>query len=276
MSMHPKDKRIFQDLGTGLLRVSGIRRVEGPAVKLARTLQRTLFGKPLPSSEESKQRLTKLQALPILAADNISSSAYATEEIMRVLVVAGSGALTFTRPITFALIGVLFVVIASYWQVIKAYPGGGGSYRVSKENLGTKAGLVAGASLIVDYILTVSVSVVAGVAALTSLWPDIFPYRVPIAVFVIAVLAVGNLRGVRESGNLFSLPTYFYILSILGLVAFGLFRIATGAMLEYTPPGDWLPAEASAVGFVLMLRAFSSGAVACSPEWRPSRTGCAS
>jgi amino acid transporter len=164
--------------------------------------------------------------------------------------------------LTIALVGVLAIVALSYSQVIRAYPSGGGSYTASKENLGTLPSLVAAASLLVDYMLTVAVSVAAGIAALTSAVPELYHYRVLLAVLTIATLVIGNLRGVRESGRIFSIPTYLYVVALFGLVAYGLFRFAIGTMPEYQAPGEWLASSIQPLGFLLILRAFSSGAVA--------------
>ncbi len=258
------DSNLFQELESGILRASAIgANVRGRVGTWLSAGRHTLIGRPLATSEESQQRLSKFLALPILASDNISSSAYATEEIARVLVVAGLGALSLTLPITFALVGVLAVVVLSYSQVVRAYPMGGGSYSAAKENLGTLAGLVAAASLLLDYVLTVAVSVTAGIAALTSIFPGLYPMRIWFDLVVVLFLVVGNLRGVRESGAIFSLPTYCYVLSLAGLLGYGFYRYATGTLPAYTPPPQWVPTTTTeALGWVLVLRAFSSGAVA--------------
>jgi amino acid transporter len=256
------DTRAFQEIGRGILRAhparAGVRRTS----RAARWVGHTLFGSPLASADEPAQRVGKLQALPILASDNMSSSAYATEELTRVLLLAGAGALVLTMPITLALVGVLAIVVLSYSQVIRTHPAGGGSYAASRENLGTLPGLVAAASLLVDYMLTVAVSVAAGVAAMTSAAPELFPYRVPIALLIIGALVIGNLRGVRESSHVFSIPTYAYIVTLGTMVAYGLFRLATGTMPSYEAPQGWVPETVQPLGFLLILRAFSSGAVA--------------
>lgn len=257
------DTRAFQEIGRGLLRVTAFgAKIEGEAGKGIKSVSHFLFGPPLATAEESEQRIGKLQALPILASDNMSSSAYATEELTRVLLLAGVSALTLTMPLTITIVGVLAIVVLSYSQVIRAYPMGGGSYAASKENLGVWPSLIAAASLLVDYILTVAVSVAAGVAAITSFAPELFDYRIPLGVFIIAMLVIGNLRGVRESGRIFSVPTYLYIATLFSLIVYGLIRLVTNTMPEYQPPGDWLPPEAEPLGILLILRAFSSGAVA--------------
>ncbi len=219
-----------------------------------------MFGQPLATSEEPLQRVPKGKALPILASDNISSSAYATEAMTRILAVAGVGALSLTLPITFSLIAILIIVVLSYSQVIRAYPTGGGSYAAAQENLGTIPGLIAAASLLIDYVLTIAVSIAAGVEALTSVAPQLYPFRVQIDLLVILVLVMTHLRGIRETGTIFSIPTYCYALSLLGLLAYGLFRLVTGTLPTYVPPPGWVPTVIEPLGFLLVLRAFSSGA----------------
>jgi len=222
-----------------------------------------LFGRPISLHEELSERLNVFTGLAVFASDNISSSAYATEEIMRVLVLAGAGALALTMPITIGIVIVLAIVVTSYQQTVAAYPHGGGSYIVAKDNLGTKPGLVAAGALLTDYVLTVSVSIAAGVAALTSIVPELFVYRVALGVALVVLIAMVNLRGVRESGAFFSIPTYVYLVSIFGLLGIGLFRYLTGTMPEYHAPAAWLGAEAAEpLGILLLLRAFSSGSVA--------------
>jgi amino acid transporter len=249
-----------------------------------------LIGKPISSEQEEHERLTKLKALAVFSSDNISSSAYATEEMMRVLVVAGIGAFSLVMPLTLVIVAVLAIVATSYRQTIRAYPNGASSYIVASDNLGPPVGLVAAGALLIDYTLTVAVSVSAGVAAITSIVPPLFDWRVVVAVAIVALLTIGNLRGVRESGTIFMAPTYLYVVVVLGLIGFGLFAIATGVASDYSPPASWVAAEASnglgVLGLLLVLRAFSSGAVALTgveavsdgvpafktPEWRNART----
>jgi amino acid transporter len=237
-----------------------------PRTSLGRTFARTraiLFGRPISLHEELSERLNVFVGLAVFASDNISSSAYATEEIMRVLVFAGAGALALTMPITVGIVIVLAIVVTSYQQTVAAYPHGGGSYIVAKDNLGTKPGLVAAAALLTDYVLTVAVSIAAGVAALTSFVPELFDWRVHIGIVLVIAIAMVNLRGIRESGALFSIPTYVYLVSIFGLLAFGLFRSVTGTMPEYHAPAAWLGSGAAEpLSILLILRAFSSGSVA--------------
>jgi amino acid transporter len=232
----------------------------GRAVARVRAI---LFGRPLSIHEELGQRLNVFTGLSIFASDNISSSAYATEEIMRVLVLAGAGALVLTLPITVGLVVVLAIVVISYRQTIAAYPNGGGSYIVASANLGRLPGLTAAAALLTDYVLTVAVSVAAGVAAMTSIVPELFEFRVGIGVAIILLIAMINLRGVRESGLVFSIPTYIYLVSIFGVLGLGFFYYLTGAMPVYEAPAAWSnTGAAEPLGLLLILRAFSSGAVA--------------
>jgi amino acid transporter len=249
-----------------------------------------LIGRPISSEREEHERLTKVKALAVFSSDNISSSAYATEEMMRVLVVAGVGAFSLVMPLTLVICVVLAIVATSYRQTIKAYPHGASSYIVASDNLGAPAGLVAAGALLIDYTLTVAVSVSAGVAAITSILPDLFPYRVELAVGIVVLLTLGNLRGVRESGTIFMAPTYLYLVVVLGMIGFGLVGVATGFVPPYVPPPEWVAQETSgaagALSLLLVLRAFSSGAVALTgveavsdgvpafkpPEWRNART----
>jgi amino acid transporter len=221
-----------------------------------------LFGRPLSTHEEIGERLNVATGLSIFASDNISSSAYATEEIMRVLALAGAGALALTMPMTVGIVIVLAIVVTSYRQTIAAYPNGGGSYIVASDNLGPLAGLTAAAALLTDYVLTVSVSVAAGVAALTSIVPELFEARVMVGVVIVAVIALVNLRGVRESGLVFSVPTYVYLVSIGGLLAIGVFRLVTNTLPTYQVPAGWAVTAAEPLGLLLILRAFASGSVA--------------
>jgi amino acid transporter len=226
-------------------------------------LRRILVGRRIATEREIHERIGPVKGLAVFASDNISSSAYATEEIMRVVVAAGVGALALTMPLTIAIVVVLAIVVISYQQTIRAYPSGGGSYIVASDNLGRGPGLVAAAALLTDYVLTVAVSVAAGVAALTSIFPGLFDLRVLVGVGCVAILWLGNLRGIRESANLFAIPTYVYLLAIYGLLAFGLWEVATGTLPEYTPPPAWIEGHGvQALGLLLILRAFASGSVA--------------
>ena len=235
----------------------------GGVGRLADLLRRALIGRRIASEKELGERIGPFKGLAIFASDNISSSAYATEEIMRVVVVAGAGALAATLPLTMAIVVVLLIVVTSYQQTIRAYPSGGGSYLVASDNLGIGPGLTAAAALLTDYVLTVAVSVAAGVAALTSIFPFLFDQRVLVGVGFIALLWVGNLRGLRESANLFAIPTYIYLVAIFGLLGYGLFLAATGSLPTYHAPPGWADAAPlEGLGIVLILRAFAAGSVA--------------
>jgi amino acid transporter len=234
-----------------------------PLGRLLARIRAVLFGRPISLHDELSERLSVFTGLAVFASDNISSSAYATEEIMRVLILAGAGALALTMPITIGIVIVLAIVVTSYQQTVAAYPHGGGSYIVAKDNLGTRPGLVAAGALLTDYVLTVAVSIAAGVAALTSIVPELFPQRVALGVGLVVLIALVNLRGVRESGLIFAIPTYVYLVSIFGLLGFGLLRYITGTMPDYQPPARVLGSGvAEPLGILLILRAFSSGSVA--------------
>ncbi|AFZ11082.1 amino acid/polyamine/organocation transporter, APC superfamily [Crinalium epipsammum PCC 9333] len=244
-------------------------------------LKRVLVGESLPTSAHAEERLSNAAALAVLSSDALSSVAYATEEILLVLVAAGSAALSLSLPIAATIILLLGIVILSYRQTIKAYPMGGGSYIVARENLGLYPGLVAGGSLLIDYILTVTVSISAATAALTSAIPALQPYTVGLCVIFIFLVMLANLRGVRESGNIFMVPTYAFVVSIFVLIAIGLFKQFTGHSPEAYPA---IPASESLTLF-FVLRAFSAGCTALTgveaisdgvlafkpPEWENAR-----
>jgi amino acid transporter len=259
--------------------------------RLWRRVRRVLIGAPLATSELAHERLSKTKALAVFSSDALSSSAYATEEILRVLALAGAGALALTLPVAGAIGLLLAIVAISYRQTIKAYPKGGGSYIVSKDNLGTWPALVAAAALLVDYVLTVAVSMSAGVLALTSAVPFLFDYKVLLAVLFIGFITLINLRGVRESGTIFAAPTYVFIVTALGMIGLGLFRLATGSLVPEEAAAAEVLAEweasdlAEPLGVFLILRAFASGCAALTgteaisdgvpafkpPEWQNAR-----
>ncbi len=223
------------------------------------SLKRVLVGNPLATAQARHERLAKIPALAIFSSDNLSSVAYATEEILLVLVLAGTSALAFSPPIGIA-IGVLTAIVASsYWQTIHAYPSGGGAYTVAKDNLGTYPGLVAGAALLVDYVLTVSVSVASGVAAITSAWPGLYPHRVAICVGCVLLVMMANLRGIRETGRIFAIPTYWFIGCLALLLAGGFFQLLMQGAPP--PPPSTIPVQEPFSTF-LVLRAFASGCAA--------------
>ena len=216
------------------------------------------LGKSLPTSAHSEERLTNAAALAVLSSDALSSVAYATEEILLVLVAAGSGALGLSLPIAIAIIALLGIVVLSYRQTIRAYPQGGGSYIVARENLGLYPGLVAGGSLMIDYILTVTVSISAGTAALTSAIPALQSHTVLLCLIFIFLIMLANLRGVKESGQIFMIPTYAFIVSIFLLIGIGLFKYSTGQVAVEYPS---LPVT-EGISVFFILRAFSAGCTA--------------
>jgi amino acid transporter len=225
--------------------------------------RRLLLGSPLPSEAYVHQRLTKVKALAVFSSDALSSVAYATEEILLVLVTAGIAALALSLPIALVITGLLAIVATSYYQTVHGYPSGGGAYIVAHENLGVWPGLIAAAALLVDYVLTVAVSITAGVMAVTSAAPGLFPLRIELCLLAIALITWGNLRGVRESGTLFAVPTYAFIGLFLTLLAVGLGRLWTGSLSPIAPPA----LLADTVGTTpltvfLLLRAFASGCAA--------------
>lgn len=234
-------------------------------------VKRILVGNPIASKHAHHERLPKRVALPVFASDALSSTAYATEEIMRVFLTASLGGaavgvalIHFTFEVAIVISAIIFLVAFSYYQTIQAYPQGGGSYIVSRDNLGQNYGLMAGAALMTDYILTVSVSVSAGILAIVSLAPQTTPFLVPMGIMAIVVLTLANLRGAKESGAAFSIPTYSFVLLVLGLILWGALRpappvpaaIHTAAMK--LPDQFWM----SAAFLVVAFRAFSSGCAA--------------
>ena len=253
-----------------------------------RNLRTWLIGRPIHSEREEHERLTKVKGLAIFSSDNISSSAYGPEEIMRVLAFAGTGALVLTLPLAGLIVVMLAIVTLSYRQTIKAYPKGASSYIVASDNLGSRFGVLAAAALLIGYVVTVAVSVSAGVAAMTSLVDEIYSYRVLISVVLVLLIMLGNLRGIRESGTIFMVPTYAYIVVILAIIGYGVARVTFGEVPAFVPPPDWTPVEqgTQVLGLFLILRAFSQGAVALTgveaisdgvpafkpPEWKNART----
>jgi amino acid transporter len=225
-------------------------------------IRSVLLGRPLASEEEIGERLSKKKALAIFSSDAISSSAYATEEILRVLVLAGTGAaLIYSLPVAGAISILLAVVAISYRQVCRAYPSGGGAYSVSKANLGALASLVAAAALLIDYVMTVAVSTASAVAQVYSVVPSLYDFRIEIAVIAITLITAANLRGLRESGNIFAVPTYLFVGLALVMVGLGGFRVVTGQAYDIVQ-ADAVKAGTDALGVFLLLKAFASGSVA--------------
>jgi amino acid transporter len=225
------------------------------------SLKKLVVGSPLATAQARHERLSKTAALAVFSSDALSSVAYATEEILLILVLAGTTALHYSIPIGFAIAGLIAVVVSSYRQTIFAYPQGGGSYIVTKDNLGTLPGLISGGALLIDYLLTVAVSVAAGVAALTSAVPGLYDYRVGIGVGFVAAITLANLRGLRESGNLFALPTYLFIGFVTILILYGLVRWTFGWDAAAHVPDPRI-AAVQELSVFLVLRAFASGCAA--------------
>jgi amino acid transporter len=256
-------------------------------------IKNRLLGPPINTEQLAHERLGKPTALAVFASDNLSSSAYATEEILKILVPAvGVAAFALVVPVTIALLVVLAFLILSYRQTIKAYPTAGGAYIVTRDNFGLLPAQVAGVALLTDYILTVSVSVAAGTAAIASAAPALEPYVVPISVFWIVLIAYGNLRGVKESGRIFAVPTYFFIIDMVVLLGYGFFRLAFGHLpVEHVHKVGMLPFGKAGGGFLMgaaiykVMTAFANGGAAVTgveaisngvpafrpPEWKNAR-----
>ena len=223
-------------------------------------LKRWLVGLPLKTKDAAHERLSKRLALAVFSSDALSSVAYATEEILLVLTLAGTAMVGYSIPLSLSIIGLLIILTMSYRQIIFEYPEGGGAYIVGKSNLGEWSGLVAAAALMIDYVLTVAVSVAAGIAALTSAVPDLLPHREGLCVAAILLVTVVNLRGVRESGQFFAVPTYIFIGTLAAMLGVGAIQILLGVVSRIEP----LPTIAAAepLTLFLLLRAFSSGCTA--------------
>jgi amino acid transporter len=276
----------FQRVGPGYL-VAGeeASSSRGPVGRAWQRTKRVFIGAPLTTAAAAHERLTKVKALAVLSSDALSSVAYATEEILRILLLAGLGALTLSMPIGGAIVVLLVIVGVSYRQTIKAYPHGGGSYIVAKDNLGEGPALIAGGALLVDYILTVAVSISSAVAAMVSAVPELHDHLVATGVGFIILVTVVNLRGIRESGSIFAVPTYLFLLGIGAMLIIGIVRNASGGFEVHEPRHEVL-AGTSSVGVFLILRAFASGCAALTgveaisdgvpafqkPEWRNART----
>jgi amino acid transporter len=225
-------------------------------------LKRLLVGSPLKTTQAVHERLSKRYALAVFAADPLSSVAYATEEILLVLTAAGSAAVSWSFPISSMIVLLLAILTISYQQIIHAYPEGGGAYTVAKANLGIWPGLTAAASLMIDYVLTVAVSVAAGVAALTSAVPALLQHRVALGLAIIMLVLLVNLRGVRESGRVFAIPTYIFIGAMAFMVAGGLLQMLTGRVSSLPVPVSTPSDMTTNLTLLLLLRAFASGCTA--------------
>src|SRR5829696_4526947 len=236
-----------------------------PRSPLGRTLLRAkawLIGRPLANAEEAGERLPKRLALPIFSSDAISSSAYATEEILRVLVVGGAAAFLLSVEVATAIAVLLAVVAVSYRQVCRAFPNGGGAYAVARGELTALLGLVAAAALLIDYVMTVAVSTSSAVEQLISIAPGINEFRIEVAVAAIVLITVANLRGLRESGNIFAIPTYLFVGMALSIIVIGFLRIATGQVGGGPPHEEAVSLGTETIGLFLVLRAFAAGSVA--------------
>jgi amino acid transporter len=256
-----------------------------PVDRLVWSFRRALFGRLLASEEEIEERLPKWKALATFSSDNLSSVAYATELIMFTLIAAGTGAFWLVMPISGLIVTIFVIIVISYRQTIRAYPSGGGSYIVARENLGRIPALVAAAALLTDYVLTVSVSVAAGIAAIISAFPSVTEYRVELGVIAILGVMLINLRGIRESGTIFALPTYVFLAATIGLISLGILRTLLGDAPHVTGVVT-IQATAEPLGALLLMRAFADGCSAITgveavsngvpafkpPEWRNART----
>jgi amino acid transporter len=231
--------------------------------RFSRRVRRIAVGSPISSEHLEEQRLPKWKALAVFSSDALSSSAYATDEILLVLAAAGTAALTRSIPIAIAIVALLAVVTFSYRQTIKAYPSGGGAYIVARDNFGDLAAITAAAGLSVGYILTVAVSIAAGVFAVISAIPELVDYKMPMALGAVGLVTLLNLRGIRESGTIFAIPTYGFIIAFALMIAVGLVRVIIDPDLKASePPGGWHEAGAGALSVFLILRAFSMGSAA--------------
>ncbi|WP_238653686.1 APC family permease [Paenibacillus piscarius] len=224
------------------------------------SVKRFLIGRPLKSEQLGEQKLSKTKALAILSSDALSSVAYGPEQILLVLVTISAAAFWYSIPIAAGVLVLLLALILSYRQIIFAYPHGGGAYVVSKENLGKYPGLVAGGSLLVDYILTVAVSVSAGTDAITSAFPSLHPYNVPIAILFVLLITTLNLRGVTESASFLAYPVYLFVLALFIMIGLGLFNVLSGRVPAELHTAIGTPV--AGVSLFLLLRAFSSGSSA--------------
>ena len=225
-------------------------------------LKAIAFGRPLASEEEIGERLTKKKALAIFSSDAISSSAYATEEILRVLVIGGAAAFLLSVEVAIAIAILLAVVAVSYRQVCRAFPNGGGAYAVAKSELTPLLALVAAAALLIDYVMTVAVSTSSAVDQLISISPGLNPLRVEVALVAIGLITVANLRGLRESGNIFAIPTYIFLGLALTIVGIGVMRILGGDIAPWPEQPQAVHLGTEPIGLFLLLRAFASGSVA--------------
>lgn len=263
MQVDPPASPFFRTVGDGVV-VARQAAIEPPDAvgRVVARARRLAFGRPLANAEEGAERLTKAKALAVFASDNLSSVAYATEAILFTLLAAGTSTFWLAMPISALIVGVLAIIVVSYRQTIRAYPNGGGSYIVARENLGHRVGVVAGAALLTDYVLTVAVSVAAGVAAITSVVPGALDaWRVEIAAIGILAVMLINLRGVRESGTVFAVPTYIFVVSMMTLITVGAVRVVLG-MPPVVEGVEAAVVPVETFGLLLLMRAFADGCTA--------------
>ncbi len=236
---------------------------DSPKPTSLQRIRRALLGAPIPTSKAHNERLSPFLGLPVFSSDSLSSVAYATEAILGVLILGSAGYLGTQVWISVAIVLLIVIIAFSYQQTIHAYPSGGGSYIVASENLGETAGLCAGAALLIDYVLTVSVSIAAGVLAITALYPFLLSHLVLLSLFCICLVAYANLRGVRESGAIFAFPTYGFVVSIIIMIAFGAYRaMTTHGTHQIVDPTPWNGKEHNHAFIFLVLRSFAAGCTA--------------
>ena len=253
----------FRYTGAGMLTAKEAATAPRTGVALVwSNLRRSLFGRPLSNEDEVLERLPKKLALPIFSSDAISSAAYAPDEILIALFAGGMLALQYSVGIALAIALMLAVVSTSYRQVCRAYPSGGGAYAVAKENLGQIFGLIAAGALMIDYVMTVAVSTASAVAQAYSVWPGLYNIRIEIGIASIALITIGNLRGLRESGNIFALPTYLFVGLALLTIGIGMARAMTGQLPIVPVPPQVPPPGTEVLSIFLLLRAFAGGSVA--------------
>jgi amino acid transporter len=253
----------FRYAGAGVMVAKAA--ASAPRTALGRRIARVrsiVFGKPLTNAQDIEERLSKKLALPIFSSDAISSSAYATDEILKVLVLASVIALSWSIWVAAAIALMLTIVAFSYRQVCRAYPSGGGAYVVARENLGARFGLIAAAALMVDYVMTVAVSSASALANLGTAFPAIDTSKVLLGAIVIVAVTAANLRGIRESGNIFAVPTYMFVGLALLVVGWGIVNVVTGSAHELPAPDHVISSEGQVVTIFLLLKAFAGGSVA--------------
>jgi amino acid transporter len=253
----------FRYAGAGVMVAKAA--ASAPRTAVGRRIARVrsiVFGKPLTNAQDIEERLSKKLALPIFSSDAISSSAYATDEILKVLVLASVIALSWSIWVAAAIALMLTIVAFSYRQVCRAYPSGGGAYVVARENLGARFGLIAAAALMVDYVMTVAVSSASALANLGTAFPAIDASKVLLGALVIVAVTAANLRGIRESGNIFAVPTYMFVGLALLVVGWGIVNVVTGSAHELPPPDHVISSEGQMVTVFLLLKAFAGGSVA--------------